>query len=297
MTGTLSAGAGFLAAKTFEAPGAGSAAAPAGPLIFATKWGNDESWNDFSRRAAEAGYDGFESWLPPPGAEREAMLAAAETHRLKTGFLVAGFENDPAQHFRTFEKNLREAVQYKPVYINCHSGRDFFSFAGNRPFVEVGIAVSEETGIPVYHETHRSRMLYAGPVARQFMEQLPGLRITLDISHWCNVHESLMEGQEDTVNMALQRTGHIHARVGHAEGPQVGDPRAPEWKDALEKHLSWWDEVVARKKQEGGAPLTILTEFGPPDYLPALPYTRQPVANQWDINVFMLKLLRRRYSS
>jgi len=39
-----------------------------------------------------------------------------------------------------------------------------------------------------------------------------------------------------------------------------------------------------------------LTEFGPIDYLPSLPYTRQPVANQWDINIFMLQLLRKRYS-
>ena len=45
-----------------------------------------------------------------------------------------------------------------------------------------------------------------------------------------------------------------------------------------------------------GKIMTILTEFGPPDYLPTLPYTRQPLANQWDINVFMLKELKKRYA-
>jgi hypothetical protein len=43
--------------------------------------------------------------------------------------------------------------------------------------------------------------------------------------------------------------------------------------------------------------MTILTEFGPPDYMPTLPYTRQAVADQWDINVYMLQVLRKRYSA
>jgi hypothetical protein len=88
---------------------------------------------------------------------------------------------------------------------------------------------------------------------------------------------------------------HINARVGHAEGPQVNDPRAPEWADAVKIHFAWWDQVVAPKRKEGKI-VTVLTEFGPPDYLPTLPYTRQPLANQWDINVYMMKELKKRYT-
>jgi len=155
--------------------------------------------------------------------------------------------------------------------------------------------VNSRTGVPVYHETHRSRILYSAPVAREYMEKLPSLRLTLDISHWCNVHESLLDDQPDTVALALSRTGHIHARVGHAEGPQVSDPRAPEWQKAVQAHFAWWDKVVENKRREGRR-LTMLTEFGPIDYMPSLPYTRQPVANQWDINKHMLDSLRARYA-
>jgi hypothetical protein len=121
------------------------------------------------------------------------------------------------------------------------------------------------------------------------------LRLTLDISHWCNVHESYLGDQDETVTLALNRTDHIHARIGHPEGPQVSDPRAPEWKQAVETHFAWWDKIVERKKKEGKL-MTILTEFGPPDYMPTLPYTRQAVANQWDINVYMMEILRKRYA-
>jgi hypothetical protein len=99
------------------------------------------------------------------------------------------------------------------------------------------------------------------------------------------------------MKLVLSRTGHIHARIGHAEGPQVNDPRAPEWKDALNAHLTWWDAIVANKLKHGETLITFLTEFGPPAYLPTLPYTQQPVANQWEINVHMMQLLRARYAN
>lgn len=96
--------------------------------------------------------------------------------------------------------------------------------------------------------------------------------------------------------MALERVEHIHARIGHEEGPQVNDPRAPEWEAAVKQHFAWWDKVAERKKRNGER-MTILTEFGPPTYMPTLPYTRQPLADQWAINVYMMKLLRQRYGA
>ncbi|MGH2646989.1 MAG: sugar phosphate isomerase/epimerase, partial [Ginsengibacter sp.] len=70
---------------------------------------------------------------------------------------------------------------------------------------------------------------------------------------------------------------------------------APEWDAAVKAHLAWWDAIVARKKKAGER-LTILTEFGPADYMPTTPYTREPLADQWGINVYMMNLLRKRYA-
>jgi hypothetical protein len=127
------------------------------------------------------------------------------------------------------------------------------------------------------------------------MDTIPELRITFDVSHWCNVSESLLQDQQETVDMTLQRVDHVHARIGHPEGPQVNDPRAPEWDDAMKAHFAWWDKIVEIKKQTGDR-LTILTEFGPPTYMPTLPYTQEPLADQWAINVHMKDLLRKRYA-
>lgn len=128
------------------------------------------------------------------------------------------------------------------------------------------------------------------------MEQIPNLKLALDISHWCNVHESLLGDQVETVNLALHRTGHIHARIGHPQGPQVNDFTAPEWKTTVDQHLAWWDVIVESHRKSGKKVLTFTTEFGPAGYLPTLPYTQQPVSSQWNQNVEMMKLLRDRYN-
>lgn len=264
-------------------------------LIFATNWGFNGSFEDFASKIKQAGYDGAEIWYPGDEAQRKALFAAFEKHNLKLGFLLGGSDRDPVKHLEQFKTSLEGAAAQKPVYINCHSGRDYFSFEQNKPFIDFTTGVSKKTGVPIYHETHRSRILYSAPVARQFMEKIPELRITFDVSHWCNVHESSLDDQPETLAMTLDRVDHIHARIGHAEGPQVNDPRAPEWKDYVKAHFNWWDKVVERKKKEGRL-MTFLTEFGPVDYMPALPYTRQPLANQWEINKHMLDTLRARYA-
>jgi sugar phosphate isomerase/epimerase len=265
--------------------------------LLATNWGFNGTLDEFCARAKKEGYDGIEIWWPGQTKDQDEMFTALKKHGLEVGFLTAGNESIYKNHLDTFKKMIDAAATNKmqrPLYINCHSGRDYFTYEQGKTFIDHTTALSGSTGIKICHETHRSRLLYAAPVARHYMETIPELRVTFDVSHWCNVHESLLTDQQETVEMTLQRVDHIHARVGHPEGPQVNDPRAPEWEGAVKAHLAWWDKVVEIKKQKGEV-LTVLTEFGPADYMPTLPYTRQPLADQWAINVYMMQLLRKRY--
>ena len=147
----------------------------------------------------------------------------------------------------------------------------------------------------ITHETHRGKALFAAHVAQDYLTRLPDVRICLDISHWCTVHESLLDDQPEAVQLALSRADHFHSRVGFAEGPQVSDPRAPEWTETLNAYLAWWDKLVDIHRANG-TQLTVNTEFGPAPYMPLHPYTQEPLASQWDINVFMLNLLKKRYA-
>lgn len=266
-------------------------------IVLATNWGFAGTTEEFCAAAKKEGYDGIEIWWPGDDKGRQELFAALKKYRLQVGFLCAGNGTDPVAHLESFKRSTTAAAtnsHQAPLYVNCHSGKDFFSFEQSVPFIEHTVQLAKSSGIPVLHETHRGRIMYAAPVAKQHMQKNSALRLTLDISHWCNVHESMLEDQNDTVQQALDRTDHIHARVGHPEGPQVNDPRAPEWKDITETHFKWWDKIYDRKKKNGQK-MTFLTEFGPVHYMPALPYTVQPLSDQWAINVHMMKLLRERY--
>lgn len=263
--------------------------------VLATNWGFAGTLDEFCRRAKADGFDGFEAWVPQEERERNTLLETASKHGLAVGFLAGSWSANFNDHLKAYELAVRAAVAARPLYVNTHAGRDYFTFEQNVQILTLGIKISAETGVPVLCETHRSRCAYAAPVTRQYLEALPELRLTADLSHWCVVHESLLEGFDDTLSLVLSRTGHVHARVGFSEGPQVNDPRAPEWADAVRRHFGWWDRVVENASRAKQPFQTFLCEFGPPDYLPALPYTRQPVADQWAINVHMMKQLRERY--
>ncbi len=265
--------------------------------VLGTSWGYEGSVDSFCAQVKQEGYDGIEMWWPTEREHKEELFTVLKKYDLEIGYLCASHESDFKKHLAGFKSNLSAATtefERKPLYINCHSGKDYFSLDQNQAIIDATLEANAKTGIPVYHETHRSRMLFAAHIAQRYLEKNPDMRITLDISHWCNVHESLLADQPEAVALALSRTGHIHSRVGHAESPQVSDPRAPEWADALKAHLAWWD-IVVKHKIEKGETLTVLTEFGPPAYLPTMPFTNLPVADQWGINVHMMKLFRERY--
>jgi sugar phosphate isomerase/epimerase len=265
--------------------------------LLATNWGFNGSLDEYCAKVKKEGYDGIEIWWPLEKKDQDELFSVLKKYELEVGFLTAGSDSNYQKHFDQFVQMIdaaaHESVQ-RPLYINCHSGRDYFPYEEGKNFINHTTALAKSTGIKICHETHRSRLLYSAPVARHYIETIPDLRVTFDVSHWCNVHESLLEDQQETVNLTLQRVDHVHARVGHTEGPQVNDPRAPEWDHAVKAHLAWWDKIVDLKKKQGDT-LTILTEFGPPDYMPTLPYTRQPLADQWAVNVHMMQLLRNRY--
>ncbi|MFI5156653.1 MAG: sugar phosphate isomerase/epimerase family protein [Chitinophagales bacterium] len=265
--------------------------------IMATNWGFSGTIEEYCAKVKKDGYDGIEIWWPLEKKAQEDLFAALKKNQLEVGFLCAGSDSDFQKHFEQFVQMIDAAAlqtMQRPLYINCHSGRDYFSYDQNKTLIDHTSELSRRTGLIICHETHRSRMLFAAPVARQIIQKHPELRVTFDVSHWCNVSESLLQDQAETIALTLPRVDHIHARIGHPEGPQVNDPRAPEWEAAVQAHFGWWDKIVEGKKKAGQR-LTILTEFGPPDYMPTLPYTREPLADQWAINVHMMQLLRKRY--
>lgn len=267
-------------------------------LFFCPIWGQSE--NDIEKvtqEIKEAGYDGIEMTLPlfDNGLKNRIIDAIKNAGLL---FIAQHWETvnpDFQKHKEEYLLRLNNLADATPMFINSHTGRDYFSFEQNMELIQMSKEISAIYKTTIIHETHRGSFNFAAHITKHFLDADKELRLCADFSHWCNVAESLLEDQTDAVKLAISRADHIHSRVGFAQGPQIPDPRAKEWSTELNAHTIWWDKIVARAKSENREYFTITSEFGPFPYMQILPYSKQPIANQWEINVFMLNFLRKRY--
>ncbi len=264
-------------------------------LFFCPRWGSEDlNWDSFCNKVKAAGYDGVEAAVPFDAAEIVTIKRALKKYQLQyIGQYWQSFEKDLELHLTSFKKHLHHLIQLNPIKIDSQTGKDYFTREQNNELFKVAAAFTEETGIVVAHETHRNKALYAAEICRQYLLTNPGLPITADFSHWCNVSESYLEDQQEAIELAVKHAIHIHARVGHTQGAQVTDPRLPEWQDALQHHLAWWKMIFQHHLQQGKEILTATPEFGPAPYMMHDPTTKQPLANQWEINCWMMEFLKK----
>lgn len=252
---------------------------------------------DFLAKITNAGYDGLDTWLPETFAEKRLLYNYLDQEEMCLVTHQHAAEGSTFKAFRSsFLSNLQKCAEPNPLLINSHTGRDYFSIPQQLELIDIAAEFSAKTGITVVHETHRGRMGYSPQSASELFIQNKEFLLTADFSHWVCVTESMLENFTAVMEEAIRRTRHIHARVGYEQGPQIADPRAPEWQYAVDKFLTWWDQIVQVNEQQNTPVLTITTEFGPPPYMPVVPFSQQPVADQFSINCYMKDLLKQRYT-
>jgi sugar phosphate isomerase/epimerase len=263
-------------------------------LLFKTLWGFSGSLAQAQTLAAAQGFDGLELNLHHPclaGLTAPQVLEAFIQARqgliveiVTGGDYVPSLEQGPAQHLQELGEQLQQAVELQPLRISVIAGCDAWGAEQQRQFWDEALPLAQAAAAPVSFETHRSRSLFNPWAIEDWLSTYPDLRLTADLSHWCAVAERLMTPELTPIQAMAERVDHIHARVGHAQGPSVGHPLAPEWAEALEAHRRCWALFSQSQRRRGFAPRTITPEFGPDGYLPQLPFTGQLVADLEEIN-------------
>ncbi|MFM7676794.1 MAG: sugar phosphate isomerase/epimerase [Synechococcus sp.] len=197
----------------------------------------------------------------------------------------------PADHLEELAALLEQARDWEPYKLTVITGCDAWPWGQQQAFWRQALDLAAASELAVSFETHRSRSFYSPWLMEAYLEAFPSLRLTADLSHWCAVAERLMTPELAPVAAMAPRVEHIHARVGHAQGPSVGHPFAPAWAEALEAHRRCW-QLFACHRPPGAPPLTVTPEFGPDGYLPQLPFSRQPVADLLEFNTAMARWIR-----
>jgi sugar phosphate isomerase/epimerase len=268
------------------------------------RWGFEAiPWNEFLRSVKEAGYSGIE-WFPfGEKTNYREVLDLLQHYQLDFCIVMAVIQpyNGYADYIAALENDLHQLMAIRdenkaPLFVSAQTGREFFSYDEILGCLQVCSTVQEKFGTPIYQETHRNKWSYAAHVVGPVLKKNAHLLLTLDVSHWFCVSESYLADQQEAVAEAIRHTRHIHARVGHTEGPQVWDPANIEYAEALEAHLEIWDKIVEQMKEKRLPYFTITPEFGPPPYMVPGNRNISMAAEQWRLNNWMKDFLKQRYN-
>jgi len=265
--------------------------------------GDGGPWADITslcRAAAAEGYAGVEFPLFALGDADQAdelLGTMAELGLAYLPMLMTFVEqsHDPSAHVASLRTQLEHAAAIGAPRANVHAGSDAFDDAATAAFLKETLAVAAGVGVQILHETHRTRPLYNPWRTARMVEEVEGLQLTADYSHWVCVAGRLPFDSAVAFTTCAPAVGHIHARVGQSEAPQVGDPRDPAYAMELGAHEHWWDEIVAAAADRDET-MTATPEFGPPPYMPTVPHTGEPVADLAEVVAWMRDRLRDRYS-
>jgi len=266
-------------------------------------WGSEPmSFPAFLSRALESGYRGIEIKLPSEPNFLSDFQQSLDRHReIDPDFpLVLQCIIDPGSSNLDFyileiKNKLLELSSYAPLFINSHTGKDYYSFDQNCRILDAMQNLASQKGIRILHETHRGRFSFHAPSLVPYLERFPELELAGDFSHFCTVSESMLEGQEENLRKIIPNVSHIHARIGFEQGPQVNDPQAPEWETHSQLFLGWWKSILLDKKERKWDRFTISPEFGPKPYMPLMPYSLEPLSDQWENNRIMKEIIMKSF--
>jgi len=266
--------------------------------ILCPQWGHEHlDLEAFFVKVKSAGYDGVDMPIPENSIVRSRLIRLLDEYGLSivahqhqaNGASIGAF-------CKSFQYYLNIALECNPILINSHSGRDYFTLDEQLLVIDTAQNFSAEKNSKVAHETHRGRIGFGPGNAKQVFDARPAMQITADFSHWVCVTESFLENFQEVLEEGIKRSAHIHARVGFIEGPQVPNPANPYWQKETAFFLQLWKRILDMQQTAGTGVFTATPEFGPPPYMWTNAEDNKPVANQWEVNVYMKDLLRQTFN-
>ena len=212
--------------------------------------------------------------------QSDALLQILERH-------LTCFKEEAAACYQLFGDRKKGGLL---TLLVAHDLRDNFPWALAARYFRDILAWEKENDFVVAHETHRKRFLYSPWAIRDFFLKYPDIhdqiQLCADYSHLLCVSE--VDTSDPVLNQVIDFLApnviHTQCRVGYDHGPQVSDPRSPEWIHYMEGMAAWWDKIWQSQFARDCEYTTMIAEHGPPTYQMCVPGTEQPLANIWDVN-------------
>lgn len=242
-----------------------------------TEWSLEQKFE----KLAEAGFTGILGRLPQE-EEADKWHRLLQDYSFSFGVQMAPFPR-AGDDITSF---LQMAKQFGARYVNAQVLDQYTvgteAIAGLKGLIQQ----AEEVGIPFYVETHRGRVTQDLLRTAEYVQALPKLRLTNDLSHYIVASGIGEEGAdavtEDLFAKLLQRTSSIHARV--SSGNQVQVDIGQHGEHPMVAHFAkWWREGISSWVQTAGEgeSFPFVCELGPASYA-VVRQDGKEISNRWD---------------
>lgn len=214
-------------------------------------------------RIAEAGYAAVSAAIPAP-EEEERWHRMLDEYKL--GFNAMAFPSAVGD----IRRALEEARRFGRVqYLNLQVMDGFVVDAEAEELLAGLLAEAAAAAMPTFVETHRGTVTQDLIRTAQYVQALPELRLTIDLSHYVVAGElnSSLDKAQPYFDRLLQRTSALHARVSNGEQVQIDI--GPDGDHPMARPFAgWWRAGMAGwlAQAQPGDVLPFVTELGPPGY-------------------------------
>lgn len=250
------------------------------PMNAETEWTVDEKFE----RVAKAGFAHVDCSLSD---ENEKEVATAlQKHQLQ---LVVGHRPFCVDDTR---KVVERGARHGAKFLFLQPASAFTPLEDVVKIVTEGRKIAEGNGMYCFIEVHRNNFTENIPQTLQLLDRVPDIRFTADLSHFVVVGEFYGwedEGALERMLPVLERTSHIHGRIGNGEQVQVDV--ADGSGDTAQFFVRLWARAM-RHWREGAGPgdvMTFSSELGPPRYAITLPDGKE-FSDRWEQSLVMKKL-------
>ncbi|MEK3890497.1 sugar phosphate isomerase/epimerase family protein [Bacillus sp. FSL K6-3431] len=248
------------------------------------EWTTEEKFE----KIAEAGFTGILGSLPED-QEAEKWRRLLDEYQFSFGIHSFPSKKEDLQIL------LKKAKEFDVDYVNSQVMGDFISGKDAIQLLGDLVAEAKKVNMPYYVETHRGRITQDLIRTVQYVNEIPDLRMTIDLSHYVLAGEGCYSNKADEYfDILLKRTSSIHARVSN--GQQIQIDIGPDGDHPLtERFVGWWEKGMSYWLEEAkpNDVLPLVCELGPPDYSITRYFNsaHKEISNRWEQSIVFKKIL------
>lgn len=257
--------------------------------------GKEWSLEEKFEQIAKAGFTGIFGGLPSPQEETLWRRLMAE---YKFSFGLESFPTEPAD----LRDLLHRASDFEVLYVNAQIPDAFTVGQAALNRIQGLLEEADRFDVPFFVETHRGTITQDLLRATAYVDALPDMQLTMDLSHYVLAGEMYAFDKADPYfETLLTRTSCIHGRV--TNGQQIQIDMGPNGEHPMvAQFVRWWQRGMAHWRQRAvcGDVLPFVCEIGhhyavTPNYLPG--YSWEEHFDRWQQSLVLKRLAEQAWAN